>query len=219
MSTIIRLAEERDFDRIMDVEKAAYEKYLQAPIDVFEFRYHIHPEGFWVADLDGEVFGYSTCMRMWIDPKFPPKTREDAIGYFSASDGKMHGLGLHHNPEGNTLYGMSTAVHPEYTRRGVGTQLIRASQRFVIDNDMDFRLAGLRMAGYDSHCKRTVDMSAEEYIKLRDYTRDGQPYEGWQRLFARNGFEVLGVEENYYPEDIASRGYGLLMLWQNKRES
>ncbi|MBI4146471.1 GNAT family N-acetyltransferase [Candidatus Woesearchaeota archaeon] len=211
----IRNAKAEDLPGIMRVESAEYGPIgWVAPIEVFEHRlrhcYFREPgDLFWIAEENEEIKGYITGLLINFDPGSPPRTREEAIGYDVAKDGKEYGFGTRHNPEGNALYVMSIGVS-ERGRR-IASRLIQATIDFVQQNDFDFRVAGLRS---DYAQGQHSGVTPEEYVRLR--RKDGQFIDGLMRLYARLGFEELWLKKDYAPEDTHGEGWGNFMIWRKK---
>jgi len=211
----IQNAEPKDLDGIMKVEIAEYSPIdWVVPRDVMEFRmlncYYKRPfDLFWVAKRNNDVLGYITGLIINFDSNNPPNTREEAIGY-ALFDGELYGFGKNHDPKSNALYVMSIGVLEK--GKGIASSLIKTTTDFVKNNNLKFRVAGLR-SGYAEYKKQHPEITPEQYINLR--RSDGQFLDGLMRLYARHGFEELGIKKIYAPEDIHGEGWGNIMVWRN----
>jgi len=217
---IVRNASPDDLDEIMKIEEKEYGPIdWVVPKEVMKYRlkncYFKEPgDLFWVAVKDQQIVGYITGMIINFDPKNPPNTRREAIGYKRASDGKEYGFGTKHNPNGNALYVMSIGVLEK--GKGIASKLIQTTVDFVKNNGyngLQYRVAGLR-SGYAEFVKRNPDITPEQYIQLR--REDGQYVDGFMRLYSRFGFKELCMKKDYAPEDKVGEGWGNIMVWENK---
>lgn len=145
-----------------------------------------------------KVIGMATTMITARPPDAPPLRWHEVIG--------DHGL-ARHDPEGDWLYGVEIAVHPDYQRRGVASALYRARFALVDELGLEGWYAGGMLMGY--HRFREV-MSPREYARkviageLRDPTVTMQ---------LNRGLEARGIIEDYYPEPKAG-GAAVLIVWR-----
>lgn len=114
-----------------------------------------------------------------------------------------------HNPGGDTLYGIDIAVDPEYRGLRLARRLYDARKELAVERGLRRMLIAGRMPNYHKHAKK---MTPEEYLhavvsrELRDPVLLAQ---------TANGFEVVGVIEDYLPSDVESCGHAVLMEWRN----
>jgi hypothetical protein len=222
---IIKNIKQNEIEQIQSVEKSEYDPINWAvPNKVFETRfnncfYKKPGDLFWVAKEENKITGYITGLIIDFDEKNHPKSREEAIGY----DEESYGVGLKHNPSGNALYIMSIGVSNK--GKGIATDLVKETQKFVLENNLEFRVAGLRSwyntylngnknSIYSEYRNSHDNISPEEYQFLK--REDGQPIDPLMRLYSRLGFKPLKLIENYAPEDVIGNGYGQLMVWKPK---
>jgi hypothetical protein len=149
-----------------------------------------------VAERNGELIG--VVVTLVVDWKYP-------AGYFPTwAEVSGNGLLANHNINGNVLYGIDLGVLPgtkdvannlvaftvELWRKlkkpggGLGCRIPSLSQ-YVVDNKITKITADLVM-----HLAQS-----DEQVKF------------WER----NGFTVVGARENYFPEDLESLGWGIIM--------
>jgi len=202
----IRLTNQDDIMSVIGVEEACYEPKLRVTADVMNSRFKKAPNSFWVAVCDGQVVGYLTGIKIDFDPANLPSSRAKALCYTEPNPATFTDM----SSVGNALYVASIGVHPNYANRGIGTALIKISQKYVKDNGLLYRVAGLRIAGYDEYYNNHHAIPAEDYAILQ---HNGQTIEPWIRLYKRLGFKILAIKKDYYPIDKASQGYGALMIW------
>lgn len=200
----IRKATPADMDRIVEVENQSWPAGQTASREQLERRMSVFPEGFIVAEKDGEIIGFATMKIINFDPYAPPKSWSVVTDEGWAND---------HKPNGNAIYGISTCVHPDHRKTGAGTLMVDESCALVKKLGLNYRVTGCRMPGYREYSEKAGQIDGEHYAHL--YRPDGTPVDPTIRRFHNSGFRLLGVVENYYPVDAASGGYGAIMVWKN----
>ncbi len=118
-------------------------------------------------------------------------------------------LEIHHEPEGDALYGIDVMVDPEYRGYRLGRRLYDARKDLCMELNLRGILAGGRITGYAEHADT---MTPAEYIdRVRRQELD-DPVLNFQ---LSNDFQVKRIMRAYLPEDEASRGYATLLEWDN----
>ncbi|MFN8528695.1 MAG: GNAT family N-acetyltransferase [Anaerolineae bacterium] len=176
------------------------------PPDVIHAQYldnlRVFPEGQLVA-IDrqtGRVVGRTASMRCDFDPEHDRlHTWEEATG-----DGWL----TTHVPLGAWMYGVDTAVHPEFQGMGIGTLLMDA--RFDVLRRLNLRgmIAGGMIMGY---AELAAQMSAEQYVA--EFVA-GKRFDNNLSKQIKKGFRVLGVIANY-TYDPRALNYAAGILWEN----
>ena len=197
----VRLATPKDIPEISRLIKRAYPQLPPYKSGELKGQINNYPDGQFVAVLDGDIVGYCASSRVSGDIALHQHDWEEISG---------NGFGSRHDPTGEWLYGYEMCVDPK--RRGVriGKRLYEARRALVEREDLHGIVFGGRMPGYSRAAKKVG--GPKEYIdavaqgKLRD------PVIGFQLA---NGFEPIGILENYLPEDKRSRGYAAHMVWRN----
>ncbi|HEX9644743.1 MAG TPA: GNAT family N-acetyltransferase [Acidimicrobiia bacterium] len=157
------------------------------------------PEGVFVA-MDGpKVVGVGAGILLDFDFEHPQHsivsiTGEDQCG--------------NHDPAGDWYYGTDITVHPGYRRRGIGHGLYERRKTLVRDLDRRGIIAGGHMPAFADH---KAHMSAAEYIER---VRAREIYDPTLTFQMENGFELLGVLEDYMHDD-ATDGWSALIVWHN----
>lgn len=106
------------------------------------------------------------------------------------------------------MYGVESAVHPAYRGRGVGSKLMDA--RF--DTLRQLNLRGM-VAG-----SAIVDYATAAYLTPEEYVRQvisGRRFDTNLSKQLHKGFRVHNVIPNYLPDDEATLGYGVSIVWYN----
>lgn len=160
------------------------------------------PEGQLVAEeIDsGELRGYSASLIIsWDDYDLQTNWKE-----FTDS-----GCFSNHDPEGRTLYVAETMVDPASQGSGVGRQIYEA-RRALCQTFALLRIrAGARPRNYH---KFKDEMTVQEYVKKVTLGEVYDPTLGFQ---LKQGFQILGVVEDYLPYDKETDGHAAVIEWLN----
>ena len=161
------------------------------------------PEGQFVALVNNAandiVAGVALTMRTRKPPTAPPLPWWDMIGTYHLNN---------HHPDGDWLYGVEMAVHPDYHGYGVGTALYNA--RFDLVKRLNLRgwyACGVLMGYRHYKDKMTVREYGEKVLtgEIKDPTVTMQ---------MNRGFEAWSVVENYLDEPVAGNA-AILIVWKN----
>jgi ribosomal protein S18 acetylase RimI-like enzyme len=159
----------------------------------------IFPEGHF-AVLDGErVVGFGAGIFLDFDFEHTQHTLQEIAG----SGGYEN-----HDPAGDYYYGTDISVHPDYRRRGIGRKLYELRKEIVRQFNRKGIIAGGVLPGYSAYKDK---MSAAEYVQK---VAAGELYDKTLTFQMENGFKVLGVLPNYFP-DSSTDGWASLILWDN----
>ena len=112
IEVIIRLAEKKDLDTIIQIEAICFPKEEAASEDSLKKRFEAFPENFIVAEtkIDKKIIGFiNGCT--YDKPELPDILYEDA---------SLHNK----NGEYQTIFGIDTL--PDYRRQGVGEHLMKS---------------------------------------------------------------------------------------------
>ncbi|MCC6309632.1 MAG: GNAT family N-acetyltransferase [Trueperaceae bacterium] len=163
------------------------------------------PEGQFVATTyeDGteKVIGMATTMRTARTPDEPALPWYDVIGSFGLRN---------HDPEGEWLYGVEIAVHPDYQRRGVATAIYKARLALVERLGLSGWYAGGMLMGYDRYRETFTPKEYGQRVlagDLEDPTVTMQLHQG---------LEGRAIIEGYYPEWRAGNT-AVLLVHEPKR--
>lgn len=201
----VRIAVQSDFPRIMEVERHSYTRELQAPEWVLRQRFYIF--GLWVAEYEGVVRGFSTCV--------PAKVPFDGMGPISSmlQNRRSHyqsWFDAYRFPSNlvrfNALLVSSTAVEQAYQGRGIGTVLVENSLSIAAELGLRYRVSALRCE-YKQYRDET-EGSIEEYI---DAVVKGARKDPFLGLYLRLGFKLGPPLPNYEPYE-GSCNYNVLAV-------
>lgn len=158
------------------------------------------PQGQFVAvtyeDGREKVIGMGTTMLTRRSPSEPPLPWYRMIGSFGLRN---------HDPEGDWLYGVELAVHPDYQRKGVGSALYQARLALIDELGLKGWYAGGMLMGYYDHRE---ELTPVEYAHL---VIKGDVHDPTVSMQLKNGLKPRGVIEEYYPEWKAGHAAVLLV--------
>lgn len=116
----IRNVTPADLDAVLELERACFSEETAATRDAFVYRISAFPERFFVAEEDGRIVGLiNGCASML------PRITDDLF--------EPQG----HDPAGSNQMIFGLAVHPEYRRRGIGSDLMQTMIAFAQQTNME----------------------------------------------------------------------------------
>jgi predicted amidohydrolase/GNAT superfamily N-acetyltransferase len=198
---VIRNATDADVLAIQKLSNKVYTKehaYHQAAI---RGQINHFPEGQFVALYDGQAVGY--CSSMIIDEKraFMPHNWRQITG---------NGYCSTHDPDGDYLYGVDIFVDPDFRRMRIGERFYKERKKLCTH----LGLKGIVFAGRMPLLRKRFTRvgSVDEYLRQVLDKKIRDPVLNFQ---LKEGFEILGILENYLPYDYESMGYACHMVWSN----
>ncbi|MBD3300738.1 MAG: GNAT family N-acetyltransferase [Candidatus Moranbacteria bacterium] len=117
-----------------------------------------------------------------------------------------------HCRNGKFIYGINLSIHPEFRNRGYGTFLMLQVWKNMIKNNKKGVYLGSRMPGYKDYLENKKKVTPEEYVKIK--RPDNKLYDKELRLYRSEGFKIVKVIDNYFP-DPESLNYGVLIYRKN----
>jgi GNAT superfamily N-acetyltransferase len=143
-----------------------------------------------------KVIGMATTMITSRSPDHEPLPWYDVIGSFGLRN---------HEPEGDWLYGVEIAVHPDYQRNGVASALYKARLALITELDLKGWYAGGMLMGYDDH---RGELTPRQYAEL---VIAGELTDPTVTMQLHRGLEPRAIIEGYYPEWKAGHAAVLLV--------
>ncbi len=198
---VVRNAELSDVPGIVSLSRRVYgavEAHLDAHI---RGQINNFPEGQFVAEYEGRIVGH--CATFVIDEQV-------ALGPHSWMEITGGGFGSRHNPEGDVLYGMDVAVDPAFRRLRIGQRFYKVRRDLCEYLELKGIVFGGRMPGYARRARDFPDPRAYVDAVINREIRDQVI-----GFHLAQGFEPIGVLDNYMPTDKDSRGYATHMFWRN----
>jgi predicted amidohydrolase/ribosomal protein S18 acetylase RimI-like enzyme len=196
----VRRLRKRDIPDILAVQRAALPDIEPWDSATYAAQLRRFPEGQLGIFLGERLIATSAALvvheRDWDEPHtFDEVTSTGTFEY--------------HDPDGDVLYGVDIAVHPEFRGMRMARRLYVARKRLARRlNLRGIHIAG-RLPGYHQHASK---MSPAEYVdavlgkRLVDDSLTAQ---------LANGFAVRDVLPGYLPSDEESLGNAVLMDWVN----
>ncbi|HWG89412.1 MAG TPA: GNAT family N-acetyltransferase [Candidatus Thermoplasmatota archaeon] len=191
-----------DVDAIEQLERLAFQGIpddhlwkrgqVEAHLDRF-------PEGQWVAELDGEVVGSCTNLRIPYEVAVAPHTWHQITG---------GGYLATHDPEGDALYGTEIMVHPGIRRMGIGRKLFQRRFQYVMEEGLRAFVTGGRLPGYGEYVR---EMRPHEYVERVQHEELTDPV---LTPDLKWGCTPIGILGNYIT-DPDSAHYACLIEWVN----
>jgi predicted amidohydrolase/GNAT superfamily N-acetyltransferase len=201
----IRQAKLKDVRAIGDLVRRAYDDlpaYTQGEI---RGQINNYAEGCFVALFDGAVVGYCASMRLDERVALSDHTWDEVTG---------NGFGSRHDPTGDWLYGYELCVDPAVRGTRLGRRLYEERRALAERLDLTGIVFGGRMPGY-ARAKRRKTNRAETPQDYLDLVIENRIHDPVLRFQLANGFEPAGILPKYLPEDKASRGNAVKMIWRN----
>ncbi|MBO0902488.1 bifunctional GNAT family N-acetyltransferase/carbon-nitrogen hydrolase family protein [Jiella sonneratiae] len=159
------------------------------------------PEGQFVVVYEDEIVGYAATMVL-------PEAK--VMKQHSWAEVTGGGYAAMHDRKGDWLYGIEVCVDPDRRRLRIGKRLYDARRRLCTDMDLKGIAFGGRLPGYRRNARKYA--SPEDYIEA---VRKNELTDPVATFHLRSGFEPQFLLKNYYPQDVASGGHGVLMVWRN----
>lgn len=199
---VVREMTSADVDAIMELEREAFHdipedrlwKRRQVAAHIERF-----PEGQWVVEQDGRIFG--SCMNM-------RTTWERATAQHRWREITGDGMLSTHEPHGDTLYGTEIMVSPRARRMGIGRRLLERRVGYIVEHGMRAFVTGGRLPGYHEHVGRLVP---QEYV---DAVRSGALTDPVLTPQIRWGGAPIGILGGYLM-DPPSCHYATIVVWEN----
>ncbi len=114
-----------------------------------------------------------------------------------------------HTPGGDTLYGIEIMVHPEFRGMHLARRLYDARKDLCRRSNLARIVIGGRIPGFAA---QAADMSAREYVEK---VIERGLYDPVLTTQVANGFVLHELIPDYFPSDMASRGYATHLEWTN----
>jgi hypothetical protein len=199
---LIRAVRYDDIDTLVKIENAAWGKGKAATKEMFLSRLKVFSEGFFCAEVDGTICGFS-CQEII---KMMDFKNTDMTWYTFTDNGY---LAKSHNIKGDSLYGVSMSVPPYISDKNVALKLYEYCGKLAIKYNLKKIYLGSRIPRY---FKYKDQMSVPEYIKAKSKT--GRFLDPELALYFSLNLKIENIVSNYF-EDPDSLNYGIIMSWTN----
>jgi len=198
---VVRQARPRDIPAMVALSRRVYAPLPGHSQRMLRSQLNNFAEGQFVAEYDGEIVGHCATFIVSGDIALKPHSWNEITG---------DGLASRHDPNGDYLYGMEISVDPTRRRLRIGHRLYAARKALCERLDLKGIVFGGRMAGYARRRRSYPDPEDYLHAVINRKARDPAI-----RFHISNGFEPIGILNNYDPEDHDSLGHATHMLWRN----
>lgn len=197
----IRQARPSDVDGINKVCEKVYADMPPYPDDMIRGQINNFPMGHFVAELDGEIVGYAASIRIAEKKALAKHTWWEITG---------GGFGSTHEEDGDILYGYEVCVDPTKRRYKIGQRFYDERKKLC----KYLRLKGIVFAGRIPNFRKKIKEAGtvENYVEMVRNKKIRDSVLGFQ---LKNGFEVIGIFDNYLPYDKQSMGHAIHLIWRN----
>ena len=190
---IIRIAELKDIDDLIKIERIKWKADIAAGREKWESRIKIFSEGTKVALKDGQIVGVVVSHVISLD-------YSDG-NYLTWAEATDNGYITNHCETGNIVYGVNLTVlegNPEAASMLVRENLKIPKKRKIAT------LIGSRIPTLHKRYKEKNDFNEKNVIMYakKDLT---------VRFFINLGFYIIGAMKDYMPDDDESFGWGVMI--------
>ncbi len=197
---VVRQANPDDHEDIIALQKRCFPGMKPWEIEQLQAHHSIFPEGQFVVEMDGEIVGSASSLIVDLDDFDTEHTFNDITGNGSLST---------HDPEGATLYGIEVMVDPAQRGMRIGDRLYAERRELCERLNLKRIVIAGRIPNYADHAS---DMKPKEFVQAVVRNELTDPVLGFQ---VRQGFTPLRILDEYLPGDKESRGFAVLMEWNN----
>lgn len=205
MEFTIRNATIEDLDAILRVEEH-WPRAQRASIDKFQSRLERFPQGFFLAEADGEIVAASTSTLT----NYDPANLETFHSWEKCTnDGYLYPLTRY--DDYNALLIVSNGIIKQARRKGIRESIIQAHLELAARLGIKYTVTGAMMPGYDAYCLQHGDIPIADYAFRK---KQGLLIDPTLRKLASLGLVLPDphhIIEGYYisPE---SRDYGAMLV-------
>lgn len=192
---------EDDYENLKDTMILSYANWPNSYWD----EAHIHkllrsfPQGQLAVVIDGEIVGCALSIIVKYDVFGNNHTYRQITGGFTFDT---------HSPAGDVLYGIDVFIKPEYRGLRLGQRLYDARKDLVEQMNLRAIIFGGRIPNFHKH----PDITPREYI---DKVKRKEVHDPILNFQLANDFHIIRVVKNYLEGDKESRGYAVLLGWDN----
>ncbi len=199
-TVLLRPLEITDFEALVAMQQRCFPGLKPWQRDQIESQLAIFPAGQLVIEVEGRLAASASSLVVSFDHY------EQWHDWHAIADG---GHIRNHDPAGDTLYGIEIMVDPAYRGLRFARRLYEARKALARRLNLERVIIGGRIPGYGHHA---VALSAWEYV---DKVVTKELVDPVLTPQLSNGFAVQGLIPDYFPSDVASRGYATFLAWTN----
>ena len=192
----LRFTQCPSLERLIAFERVSWPEDEQASPAQLADRLRSFPDGIFMLSAGGKDIAQFTCA---------PKSLGDLSQISSFAQGRDLGVDL----ESKDLWGMNLVVRPEYQGMGYAPLILEHALRWAVDQGYRSLSGGGTCSGYAQLLREGTVSS------ITVYAQQGlNPVVRTFKKAAKNlghSFESFDPIKNYWPEDVGSAGYGVMM--------
>ena len=158
-------------------------------------------EGCFVVTMNEKIVAYSASLL--IDEK-------KAMSQHNWKEITANGFASTHDEDGVYLYGYETCVDPDVRGKRLGQRIYNARKRLVNFYKLKGIIFGGRIPNFRKKVSKVRDV--QEYVKK---VANKEIKDSTLGFHLRNDFQVIGILENYLPNDKESLGFAVHLKWDN----
>lgn len=197
----IRQVKIEDVEKIYELEKEVWGEENAATKEMIKSRIETFSEGQLVALIDEKIVGFVSTEIVNYDFSHP-------LTWYEVTDNGF--IKKSHDLKGDTLYGVTLSVHPQYQNKGIGTKLMIEVGRLLIKYNLKQGILGARIPSYHKYSDK---IKVEDYVQLKE-EKDGIPPDPELAFYQKLGLKMIKIIPNYF-KDPESLNYGVLFVWRN----
>ncbi|WP_432735874.1 GNAT family N-acetyltransferase [Maridesulfovibrio sp. FT414] len=168
-----------DIPAIVECQKAAYPDYAEHYDErMYSMQFTAFPQGQILAECDGEVVGYATCLIVQLD---------DSVDWYRYDEITGSGTFSTHTPTGDTLYGADIAVRPDFRGKGVAGKIYKYRKQIMKRYNLSRMIAHGRIMNYN---EQAGVLTAKEYVEM---VERGELSDSALNAHLKAGYKVTGV--------------------------
>jgi predicted amidohydrolase/GNAT superfamily N-acetyltransferase len=198
--TILRPLRIDDFPALVEMQKLCFPGMQPWQKEPIESQLRTFPEGQICVEIDGQLVASSCSLMLDYHPN---------LAWHDWKKVADHGFIRNHNPKGDTLYGIEIMVHPDFRGMKLSRRLYDARKQLCREKNIARIIIAGRIPGYH---KVAETMTAAEYI---EDVSDKTLFDPVLTAQLSNAFDIRGLIPNYFPSDVASKGYATFLEWLN----
>ncbi len=189
-----------DYDQLVAMQALCFVGMQTWGRDQIESQLATFPEGQLGIEYEGELVASASSLIVDFEDY------SDWHNWKEIADG---GYIRNHDPQGDTLYGIEIMVDPAYRGLKLARRLYQARRALARRFNLARSIVGGRIPNYHKHAE---ELSAREYAER---VVEGQIYDPVLTTQTANGFVLKQLIPDYFPSDVASRGYATFLEWTN----
>ena len=195
---VLRTASPDDVDELVRLEADCWPEALAADSLQIEARIAAYRDGQWVAELDGQLLGYSSAQRIAAE-----LLESNPLNYETVTDRDR--FTATHNGDGDIYQLVGVSSHPASRGQGIGRQLVdqQVERAWTLDGIP-------RVLGFTRPTGRHLapHHSLTQYLEL--HSAASHP-DRTLAFHLNAGALVVSLHDNFRPQDLQCLGAGVLI--------